>query len=176
LARPARDAGLVVRPKNREGVRASRLGTRKLLSIPAFIDAVGSFQNDRSIPEAYYAVRDTGRCFHEGINCRLGIRCPSSDELRHIIGLQKGGSRPSGFQIMREAVGAACPARGIGGDEVFHSAAAPSAKMTRTVQSYSLRAVQDARRLEFASNARLKERLLSVTHPANESGIKRAES
>jgi hypothetical protein len=36
---------------------------------------------------------------------RLG--CPSSDDLRHIAGLQKGGSGSSVIEIIRHAVGAA---------------------------------------------------------------------
>jgi site-specific recombinase XerC len=35
------------------------------------------------------------------------VRCPSSDDLRHIAGLQKGGSGPSVIEIMRHAVDAA---------------------------------------------------------------------
>ena len=35
------------------------------------------------------------------------LRCPSSDDLRHIAGLQKGGSGSSVIEIMRHAGGAA---------------------------------------------------------------------
>jgi hypothetical protein len=37
----------------------------------------------------------------------LATACPSSDDLRHIAGFQKGGSRSSAVEIMRHAVDAA---------------------------------------------------------------------
>ena len=38
---------------------------------------------------------------------RIDWACPSSDELRHVAGLQKGGSGSSVIEIMRHAGGAA---------------------------------------------------------------------
>ena len=47
--------------------------------------------------------------FHEMSACAVGslAQCPSSDDLRHIGGLQKGGSGSSVIEIMRHAGGAA---------------------------------------------------------------------
>ena len=44
------------------------------------------------------------------VRAALGLEragCPSSDDLRHIAGLQKGGSGSSVIEIMRHAVDAA---------------------------------------------------------------------
>ena len=42
-----------------------------------------------------------------GVEAWRLLRCPSSDDLRHVAGLQKGGSGSSVIEIMRHAGGAA---------------------------------------------------------------------
>src|SRR5580704_11842147 len=53
------------------------------------------------------SVRATGRVALLGAATTMAIACPSSDDLRHIAGFQKGGSGSSVTEIMRHVVDAA---------------------------------------------------------------------